>query len=207
MGDNVYQVRYLEHQARKRASLLGAGTTAPAHPHEVHDFLDLVKARRSVRRFQRLPGAVPWRTILGAALTEAPSSCNRQAVYAIAVTTPEKIAELERFLVGGAGWLHTAECVLLFFFDPVAYKSPAEKAFMPWLDVGAAVMTAAYMATRLGVASCWVNPHARPELEAWFGPMSMSGLVLGSALALGAAAEAPPRPPRRDLEEALLGVL
>jgi len=183
----------------KRASGVTMGVTEPRA-----DFLDLVRLRRSVRLFGRpMPGEIPWRTVAEAAVW-APSSCNRQAVYVTAVVSREAIQKLEELLVGGEGWLGGAEAVLLFYFAPVAYKSPAEKPYMGWLDVQAAVMVCWYMAERIGLGACQVNPNARPGFGELFGN---GELVFGSALALGTPAEASPAPPRRPFSEALLKVI
>jgi nitroreductase len=196
----------LVHQARKRAVNATASvelSLAPVRLRRGHgEFWAVFDARRSVRLFA--PGEIlegDWETIVDAARI-APSSCNRGAVSVGLVTRASSIERLSQLLVGAAIWGKHAAGVLLFFADPAAYKSPAERDFMPWLDVGAACMSASLAVTRIGLGGCWVNPNVRPvDRDAFGAEFNPRGLILGSALFVGVAAEDPDAPARKTLDE------
>lgn len=169
MGQELdrYQIRYVEHQARKAEVLR-----------------DLLERCHSDRVFdQREVGDEVLERILAAAKT-APSSCDRQAIQLSVVQSRDDRARLGGLLVGGVGWIHRATVVILLHADPAAYKAPGELAFMPFLDTG-------FMADRLllaaeveGLKHCFVNPAVRPaDLE--FFQKSFNIELLGGAVALG----------------------
>ena len=187
-----YQERYLEHQARKRREL--AGEPSPV--------LAALRARRSQRVFDGRPLKEEELREVYEAIRLAPSSCNRQAILVKPVGDAEGKATLERLLVGGRGWLDGAAVVLLLFADMLAYKSPGEEVFMPWLDAGFAGENAYLAAGALGLGACYVNPNVRTENQAEFvGLFNPRGHLFCGAVALGRCDARPPEPPKRALEE------
>jgi len=198
---DIFQARYIEHQQRKRLVIQGPPCTGAVMLPEAQ-FDTLIAVRQSVRAFDACPVDPTHVDRLLNAVRLAPSSCNRQAVVVGVVTDAESIQALERMLVGGAGWLHRAPLVLLFFADPIAYKSPAEKVYMPYLDVGAACMQASLAARRHGLGTCWVNPNIHNDrLGPFHYRFNPDSLLLGSALACGYVNGATPIAPRRDLDQ------
>ena len=132
-GVDVYQKRYLTHQEYK----LGASGSKSIYTFaEAHAILAALNNRQSCRVFgeDRINPYV-LKKIYEAA-RNAPSSCNRKAIKIITVVDPSEIGMLSNLLVGGANWLSMAEVVLLLFADMIAYKSPSEIDFMPYLDAG-----------------------------------------------------------------------
>ena len=171
MNKDIYQERYLKHQQDKKAELI-----------------QIMKDRHSNRRFSDRP--VPQEAI--DALLEAadlsPSSCDRKAIKVKIITDKDQKALLGGILVGGVGWIHRAPVILLVTADPVAYKSDAEKTFMPYLDGGVVSEQLALMATALGIHGCFANPNIRDfNLDHYhkiFGPE-----ILTMAFAIGYPAE------------------
>lgn len=164
---DVYQIRYLEHQARKAEVLR-----------------DLMQRCHSDRVFapDAVDGAVLSRVVDAA--STAPSSCNRQAVKVLEVRARDDKARLGGILVGGVGWIHRAPVVLLLHADPAAYKAPGEIDFMPYLDVGFVADRILLAAEAEGLKHCFVNPSIRqPDIEHFQKTFGIE--LLGGAVALG----------------------
>ena len=172
-----YQRRYLDHRRRKA---------------------EMLKQRRSIRAFdgREVPREALER-IFGMARV-APQSCNRQAFRVKVFRGPQ----VHNLLAGGEGWLGSAPVVVLIFADMVAYKSPVEIAFMPWLDAGVILATIVYAATEEGIASCIVNPHIRPaSIPPFQRAFNPDGHLFCGAVALGYAAIDPETPEKKPLAE------
>lgn len=165
--EDIYQKRYLEHQARKAEVLR-----------------DLMQRCHSDRVFapEEVSDGVLER--VSAAAQTAPSSCNRQAVQVSAVRGRDDRARLGGILVGGVGWVHRSPVVLLLSADPAAYKAPGEIDFMPYLDVGFAADRILLAAESEGLKHCFINPSIRkPDLEHFQKTFGIE--LLGGAVALG----------------------
>jgi nitroreductase len=141
---DVYQERYLAHQARKREVLI-----------------QLMEERHSERMFaERDVEPEVLSQVLETRLV-APSSCDRRGVHVTTTTERDQKALLGGVLVGGVGWIHRAPVVLLFWGDPLAYKAGEERRWMPYIDAGVLVQQFYLMATALGLKCCYVNPNIR----------------------------------------------
>lgn len=165
--DDIYQRRYLEHQARKAEVLRDLMTRC--HSDRIFD-----SAEVSDETLER---------ILVAAKT-APSSCNRQAVQVAEVRARDDRARLGGLLVGGVGWIHRSPVILLLHVDPEAYKAPGEIDFMPYLDMAFAADRILLAAEAEGLKHCFVNPSIRQPDLAHF-RKSFNIELLGGAVALG----------------------
>ena len=187
---DIYQERYLAHQARKQRGIeMGE---------EARSLWDVMASRRSQRAFDgRLLGAEVLERIYEA-ICLAPSSCNRQAIVVQPVFT-KNLEQLECWLVGGRRWLSGAWTALLLFADMRAYKSPAEVDFMPYLDAGVVVESVYLAAEALGAGACFVNPNIREEdKEAFAARFNPLGLRFCGAMALGRYDLRAPESPKRD---------
>ena len=144
MKEDIYQQRYLNHQEEKKKELI-----------------QIMKDRHSNRRFSNKE--IPKNVIdeLLKVVELAPSSCDRRAIKVKIITDKDQKALLGGILVGGIGWIHRAPVILLVTADPIAYKSEAEKSFMPYLDGGVVSQQLALMATALGIHGCFANPNIR----------------------------------------------
>lgn len=171
VADDIYQQRYLEHQARKREVLA-----------------ELLDERHSERRFADTPLDGPALHDLTRAVTTAPSSCDRRAVNCLVVDDRDTKALLGGLLVGGVGWVHRAPTVLMLFADPAAYKAPGEAEVMPYLDAGAIVGQLGLAAAGLGLVGCFINPNVRKDHKPLF------EAVFGHRIYCGAYAVGHPRP-------------
>jgi nitroreductase len=97
----------------------------------------------------------------------APSSCNRQAI-SISIIEGEDLKTLSTLLVGGIGWANKADKIILLFANMLAYKSPAEVEFMPYLDAGFIGGGLYLKAESMNLGICFVNPNIRPENKETF---------------------------------------
>jgi nitroreductase len=189
---DLYQKRYLEHQARKRRTITG----------EPNPMLAALRARRSQRVFNEQTLSEAELHEVYEAIRFAPSSCNRQAILIKLVEDADSKTALARLLVGGRGWLDGAAVVLLLFADMLAYKAPGEETFMPYLDAGFAAENVYLAAEALSIGACYVNPNVREgdraEFDRLFNPR---GYLFCGAVALSRYDAKAPAPPKRNLEE------
>jgi nitroreductase len=183
---DVYQKRYLEHQARKKAQITQAQGSEPEPIGEL-GLLQIQGRRVSQRLFNSkpLPPEVVGR-ILSGALT-APSSCNRRAVKVKIVEDKATKEFLSGVLVGGVGWIHRAHTILLLAADMDAYKSPGERDFMPYLDAGFMAQNMWLIAESQDVGCVYVNPNIRSEnIHLFYERLNLKpGMRFCGALALG----------------------
>jgi len=156
-----FQARYLGHQERKRKLMSGEAKDMPFVEYGQEDLESLIKImtnRRSRRIYTGKISDEEMRLILRSAQL-APSSCNRKAV--VATESKERVD----CLVGGKGWIDKADRVILFWADMLAYKSPNERDFMPYLDAGFMAQNVYLMCEVLNIKCCFVNPNGYPEKE------------------------------------------
>ena len=138
-----YQKRYLLHQKIKK-----------------NEILNNIKDRRSCRVFD------PEKHIDNKLMNEikkisvhSPTSCNRNGIKIKTIFDRGDKELLSGILVGGIGWIHRADKVLLIFADKLAYKSPYEKEVMPYIDTGCLVQTLWLATESLGIGMGYVNPN------------------------------------------------
>ena len=153
-----FQKRYLEHQERKKEMI--TEDTKIYNPEEYKFLKKVMERRRSQRVFNDVKVTDRDIDLLLEAIRVAPSSCNRQAVYAVISDDMEYISNT---LVGAKGWSNNGNKAILIFADSRAYKSPNEKGFMPFLDAGFAAQNVYLMAEVLALGACYVNPNIREE--------------------------------------------
>lgn len=182
---DTYQERYLEHQAKKKRQLTESeGEKAKLYTNTERKVItSLLSRRRSQRVFSGEPvGEGTLKKILQAATT-APNSCNRHGIGLKVITDRREKELLSGILIGGVGWIHRADAIVLFLADPEAYKSPNERDFMHYCDVGFTAMAMWLTAEAHNVGAAYINPnvHYKAILEANFAP----GRVFCGALVLG----------------------
>jgi len=168
---DIYQQRYLEHQKRKTLSLssdFGISKFRKYNKKEQKLFFEILKNRNSQRVFNdKLIDISP---ILEAIKT-APSSCNRRAIIYSIITDKDSKELLSKLLVGGVRWIHKANTIILLAADMIAYKSPNEKDFMPYLDAGVIIQTIYLTCEAMNYGCCYVNPNIRKENKKFFKKM------------------------------------
>lgn len=132
------------------------GTKATTPPKELGAVL---KFRRSQRVFNNEPiKEKDFNKILDAS-TFAPNSCNRHGIKIKVIEDRREKELLSGILVGGVGWIHRAQKIVLFWGDSVAYASPNEKDFMHYCDVGFTAMSMWLMAETMGIGCSYINPN------------------------------------------------
>ena len=192
--EDVYQEYYLDHQRRKKRLLGGISTSCRAG----RSLEEVLVERRSQRIFtyKRVdPEVVDF--LLESAV-HAPSNCNRQAVWLQPLSGRDDIWTLNTVLVGGRDWIGSAPNVILLWVDMQAYKSQAEKSFMPWIDVGVMVQTLLLTAEDMNLGACYVNPNMKDAYVEAFNNLFLlkDSFLFGGAIALGyydLKAETPPK--------------
>ena len=152
-----YQQRYIDyHKIRRQVS----DDPPPRYTSKERlGFEKIMRGRRSQRVFNSTPLTSDEIFKLYGAANLAPSSCNRRGVSVVLFREKEMKEEIAKILVGGVGWLDTADSILFLLANMVAYKSPAEVAFMPYLDAGVIAQNVLLMAESLGIGACFVNPN------------------------------------------------
>ena len=145
MEKDIYQKRYKAHQKRKKS------------------LLELLDSRSSQRIFNGKE-IEDWKLeFLLESMAKVPSSCGRQAVYANVISDRTKKELLGAFLVGGVGWIHKSDKIILLSAALKAYKAGDEIKFMPYLDAGAVLATAYLVCEELGIGCTFCNPNVREE--------------------------------------------
>lgn len=151
-----YQERYLEHQERKKHL---EDFSEEENLYDRYDLMQVIGNRRSQRVFNREEISFDVIVDIVNSALYAPSSCNRQAVYLREINSNDA----ERLLVGGKKWIDKANKVYGVFADKLAYKSPNEVGYMPYLDAGVAIQNICLVSEAYQVGSCIVNPNIREE--------------------------------------------
>ena len=183
--------------------------------------LEVIAARRSIRKFKDKP--VPEediQTILTAG-TQAPSGKNRQP-WRFVVVTGAKCAEMVRIMregiaraksrgedIGSSEWTANVMAqapVTIFIFNPHGLQPwlthSIEQMFMDVVNIqsiGAAIQNMVLAAQELGLGSLWICDvfEAYDELQAWLG----EGGEMIAAVSFGYADESPGARPRKAVSE------
>ena len=174
---DVYQDRYLAHQKRKKEMLTPAYKERHIKQKKNPKFNDVLNGRQSTRVFGE--GNIPLLGILSSAEL-APSSCDRHGVSYRVIDGRREKALLGGKLVGGVGWIHRADCIILLIADMTAYKSPNERDFMPYLDAGVLAQTIMLQAESENIASCFVNPNLNESLNLEDHELFCGAIALGN---------------------------
>lgn len=184
--NDVYQDRYISHQEKKKRQLMfSEGEEKKDLPKSfIQSTEQLLKYRRSQRLFNNKPIEEKDLIKILDAATYAPNSCNRHGIKLKVVTDRTDKSLLNGILVGGVGWVYRADIVILFIADQEAYKSPNEKDFMHFCDVGFTAMNMWLTAESLNVGACYINPNIMPVNKSIFENRFGKGIFCG-ALALG----------------------
>lgn len=165
---DVYQERYIAHQKRKAdilKSTYGTDSFKKYSDEEQEIFIEILKNRRSQRSFNREP--VDIEKILELA-EYRPSSCDRRSIEIKVVSERDDKDLLSGLMVGGVGWAHRADSILLFMAYEDAYKSPAEKEFMAYIDAGVLAQTLYLICEAMNIGGCYINPNLRENNKEFF---------------------------------------
>jgi nitroreductase len=162
---DIYQLRYLNHQAKKKAMLESAYKEKHIRQKKNPKFWDVIEHRQSTRIFSGERVNEKDLEKLRNSCGLVPSSCNRFGVSVVEISDRKNKSLLSGKLVGGVGWVHRAEIIALLIADMNAYKSPNERDFMPYLDAGVLAEHIMLTAESLNIASCFINPNLNEPLQ------------------------------------------
>ncbi len=118
---------------------------------------DILKTRRSVRRFDGRPVArAVVEQLLKLTLTTAPSSKNTRSTRFMVVDEPETLERISRMRDFGSSFIANAPCAVLVAGDTAATDL--------WVDNAAISATVLQLAAQeAGLGSCWVHVNGRPQ--------------------------------------------
>jgi nitroreductase len=160
--------------------------------------LNLLKGRRSIRRYRSDPVPDEMVEQLLEAGRWAPSASNRQPWEFIVVrdeTIRRQVAQQAAFYF--IRWAHAAEAPLLIVLCGDA-RNPAYRRFLHE-DVGLAGGQIMLQAKALGLGTCWIGALDRKAIA---GILKLPDhLEIVALLTVGFPAEDPPPPPRKPLAE------
>jgi nitroreductase len=183
----------LEHIERKKRTIRKK-TGEDKKKYSLSDFrkiLQVIENRRSQRIFiskEKIDNVDLQ--FINKAVVAAPSSCNRQAIH-LKLQKPSK--DFLEPLVGGRGWCHKANMILMLYADMTAYKSPNEVEFMPYLDAGFVAQNIYLICEVMDIGCCYINPHTKPK-----GKYDKKNLKFMGAFALGYYDKKAICPPKRE---------
>lgn len=164
------------------------------------DFLDLIKTRRSCRRYK--PDQIDDRALQAVleAGTYAPTSKGQQSPFIVAVQEPALLKRLSRMnatVMGTDTNPYYDAPTYIFVFAPADGRNPIQD--------GSCVMQNMMLAAHaLGLATCWINreremfatDEGQALMRQWGLPDGLTGIA---AIAIGYADGAPDAPkPRKD---------
>lgn len=121
-------------------------------------FIDLLKKRRSIRKFQDRPVEQEKIDRLIEAALRAPSSRNTQPWEFVVVTDPEILAALSEAKPQGAGFIQNAKLAIVVCADP-------EKTDVWVEDAAVSSVIIQLAAADLGLGSCWSQMRLRNHDE------------------------------------------
>ncbi len=165
------------------------------------EFFEVIRRRRAVRAYERK--AIPTETleVVLETANSAPSACNLQA-YEIYVVTDERQRSDLAMAARQQSFLASAPVLLVFCTHAarsVERYSERGAGLYAIQDAAIACTFAMLAATAQGLATVWVGSFDTEEVAGILG--APLGVVPVSILPLGYAAEEPPEPARRRLED------
>lgn len=164
------------------------------------DFIDIIKTRRSCRRYK--PDQIDDRALQAVleAGTYAPTSKGQQSPFIVAVQEPallKRLARMNATVMGSDTNPYYDAPTYIFVFAPADGRNPIQD--------GSCVMQNMMLAAHaLGLATCWINreremfatDEGQALMRQWGLPDGLMGIA---ALAIGYADGAPDAPkPRKD---------
>jgi len=158
------------------------------------DFMDIVRSRRSVRKYR--PDPVPQEKIEAVleAARLAPSWANGQCWTFIVVTDPKV---KQRVAEAGNEWIEHAPAIVVACADPKKSGAKGDQAYY-LLDVGIAMEHLVLAATDQGLGTCWIGWFDEQKAKAALGvPKDIRVVALTP---LGYPDETPEARPRRSLD-------
>lgn len=163
------------------------------------DLLDVIKTRRSIRRYVDRPVEDETIDKIASVLDWAPTSCNRQPARVCATNNPEIVRRCVELHRGAACFTDIyAPLFLTFCADTRVYEMPVELA-LPHVDVALGVQNCLLVAHSLGISltplTCaTLGDRQEHELRTIFGvPQHFEVVISAVGGYVDVGAEVPPR--------------
>lgn len=181
---------------------LFGGALSGFFPKTTMDLLHIIKARRSVRRFQQAPFAEELLNQVLEAGQYAPSAGNVQPWRFFVVRNGEKLQQLADAALGQT-WILSAPLVIVVCADlarsQTSYGRRGSELYA-LQDSAAAIQNMLLTVTSVGLAACWVGAF-REELAARVVGVDGKNMRPVALIPIGYAAEPAAAPQKRPLEE------
>jgi nitroreductase len=162
-------------------------------------FIDLLRARRSIRRFQDRPVEKDKIEVLMEAILRSPSSRGFNPWEFVVVSDPAMLARLSKAKPHGAAFLKNAPLAVVVCADP-------ERSDVWVEDAAIASIILHLAAADLGLGSCWIQIRQREHDEKQSAGEYIAGLLglrkgleVESIIAAGYSAEEKPGHPASSL--------
>lgn len=162
-------------------------------------FIDLLRSRRSIRRFQDRPVEQEKINILVEAMLRSPSSRGLNPWEFVLVTEKETLVQLSQAKPHGASFLKNAPLAIVVCADPAKCDVWVE-------DCSIAAILLHLAAADIGLGSCWVQIRLREHDSRQMAQEYVAdilelrkGMVVEAIVAIGYPAEHLPGHPRSSL--------
>jgi nitroreductase len=160
------------------------------------DFIELVKQRRSIRKYKDDKVPEEKLKIIFDAARLAPSWLNKQCWSFVVVEDPQikkKLAE-----IAGQTWLSSAPIIIVGCGDPdVSGKKGDQEYYM--VDVGIAMEHLILAATEQGLGTCWIGSFEEEKVKEILGVPG--GMRVVAMTPLGFPDEQPKAKPRKPIRK------
>lgn len=200
-----YQERYIKHQEDKKLQLkssYGVDTPNLSNAYRIY-YKTMIEHRSSQRNFNNEVVTLEELEYILSCVSNSPSSCDRFGVRIRVIDDRDTKQLLGGLLVGGTGWIHRADKILLLLGDNEAYKENLD--FMKYLDAGVMAMNIYMACEALGIGTCFVNPNIRDEHKDIFRKIIPNeNLVLCGAMPIGHFEKHPVRKDRLNKYDLLI---
>ncbi|MBI5014863.1 MAG: nitroreductase family protein [Deltaproteobacteria bacterium] len=162
-------------------------------------FVELVRTRRSVRRYLATPVEPAQAELLLEAALRAPSSQGQSPCHFVVVSDPKLLSDLSRAKPHGASFLGGAPLAIVVCADP----SKGDV----WVEDAAIATTFVHLAAAsLGLGSCWIQirgrVHDASQTSSAYVAQCLQlppGLEVEAIIAVGSPAESPSPHPHDSL--------
>ena len=159
------------------------------------EFIDVIKNRRSIRRYKPDPVSKDDIEYVLEAARLAPSWANSQCWKFIVVTDQDIKADLAKT---GNGWIAGAPAIIVACADPSKPGTKGDQEYY-MLDVGIAMEHLILAACDIGLGTCWIGAFDEEKAKKVLGVPDDMRVVAFTPL--GYPAETPKPRARRELKE------
>ncbi len=166
---------------------------------KIMELLELIKSRRSIRKFKQQPISEEFIQQILEAARWAPSGLNNQPWRFIIIKDKKSIEELSQFTKYSYIIKQAAILIVVFLDNTASYDRTKDIQ-----AIGACIQNMLLMCHALGLGCCWIGEilNRKDEVEKFLG--ISSSLELMAVLAIGWPQETPTIGKRKPLDELIL---